>query len=85
MATTMWSRRTFSIAADGLESFTGDEVTTIMGGLIMELVSAPIKPGVYDIRLTALMSGIRIFLPAYAKVELQGASFWGGKRLYRST
>ena len=84
MATTMWSRRTFSIATDGLEAFTGDEFTTIMGGLIMELVSAPIKPGIYNIRLTALMGGIRIFLPAYAKVELHGASFWGGKRLYQS-
>jgi hypothetical protein len=30
------------------------------------------------------MGGIQIFLPAYAKVELHGASFWGGKRLYQS-
>ncbi len=84
MATTIWSRQTCSIARDGLAAFTGDEFTAIMGGLMMELVSAPIQPGVYNIRLTALMGGIRIFLPAYAKVELYGASFWGGKRLYRA-
>jgi hypothetical protein len=80
----MWSRRTFSIATDGLEVFTGDDFTTIMGGLLMDLVSAPITPGIYNIRLTALMGGIRIFLPAYPRVELHGASFWGGKRLYQS-
>lgn len=85
MATTMWSRRTFSIATDDLAAFTGDEFTTIMGGLAMDLVSAPIQPGLYAIRFTALMGGIRIFLPAYAKVELHGASFWGGKRLYQSS
>jgi hypothetical protein len=85
MATTMWSRRTFSIATDDLAAFTGDEFTTIMGGLTMDLVSAPIQPGLYAIRLTTLMGGIRIFLPAYAKVELHGASFWGGKRLYQSS
>ena len=83
MATTIWSRRTFSIATDDLEAFTGDAFTTIMGGLIMELVSAPIQPGTYNIRLMALMGGIQIFLPAYAQVELHGTSFLGGKRLYK--
>jgi hypothetical protein len=84
MATTMWRRQTFSIAMDGLEAMTGDDFTTIMGDLVMDLVSAPIQPGIYTIRLTALMGDIRIFLPAYAKAELQGASFWGGKRIYRN-
>jgi hypothetical protein len=84
MAAALWRRQTFSIATDGLELVTGDQLTTIMGGLIMELVSAPIQPGIYTIRLTALMGDIRIFLPAYAKAELQGASFWGGKRIYRN-
>lgn len=84
MATTMWSRRTFSIATDDLAAFSSDTFTTIMGGLIMDLVSAPINAGTYDIRLTALMGGIQLFLPAYAKVEFHGASFLGGKRLYRS-
>lgn len=85
MATTIWSRQTFSIARDGLEAFTGDEFTTIMGGLVMELVSAPIQPGIYNIRLTTMMGGIQVFLPACAKVELLGTSFWGGKRLSKSS
>jgi hypothetical protein len=76
MTTTMWSRRTFSIATDGLEVFTGDEVTTIMGGLIMDLVSAPIKPGIYNIRLTALMGGIRIFFPRMLKWSFMAHHFW---------
>lgn len=83
MATSMWRRQTFSIARDGLEAFTGDQVTTVMGGLVMELVSAPIAPGVYHLELTAFMGGLQLFLPANANVELLGASFWGGKRLYR--
>jgi hypothetical protein len=83
VATSMWTRQTFSVARDGLEAITGDQVTTVMGGLVMELVSAPIAPGVYHMELTAFMGGIQLFLPANANVELRGASFWGGKQLYR--
>jgi Cell wall-active antibiotics response 4TMS YvqF len=83
MPTSMWNKRTFSIATDELSALTDDEFTTVMGSLIIDLVSAPITPGTYDIRLTAIMGGIQIFLPAYAKVQLNGETFWGGKRIYR--
>lgn len=83
MSTSMWSKQTFSIATDDLSVLTGDEFTTVMGALVIDLVSAPIAPGDYDIRLTAIMGGIQIFVPAYAKVQLHGGTLWGGKKIYR--
>lgn len=82
MPTSMWNKHVFSIATDELSVLTGEEFTTVMGGLIIDLVSAPITPGTYDIRLTAIMGGIQIFLPAYARVKLNDETFWGGKRVY---
>ena len=82
MPTSMWNKHAFSIATDELSALTGEEFTTVMGGLLIDLVSAPITPGTYDIRLTAIMGGIQIFLPAYAKVQLNEETYWGGKRIY---
>lgn len=83
MPTSVWNKQTFSIATDDLSTLTRDEFTTVMGSLIIDLVSAPITPGTYHIRLNAVMGGIQIFLPAYAKVHLNGETLWGGKRVYR--
>jgi|GEM_PF-6933177 len=82
MPTSMWNKQTFSVATDELSALTGEDFATVMGTLVIDLVSAPITPGTYDIRLTAIMGGIQIFLPAYVKVQLNGETFWGGKRIY---
>lgn len=84
MPTSVWNKQIFSIATDKMSVLTGDEFTTVMGSLIIDLVSAPITPGTYDIRLTAIMGGIEIFLPAYVKAQLNGEIFWGGKQIYHS-
>ena len=83
MPTSVWNKHTFSIATDDLSELTGDSFTTLMGSLVLDLISAPIPSGTYDIRLSAIMGGIQIFLPAYAQVQLNGEDFWGGKQLYR--
>ena len=79
----MWNKQTFSIETDGLSAITGGEITTVMGALVIDLVSAPITPGTYDIRLNAVMGGIQLFLPAYARVQVNGETFWGGNQVYR--
>ena len=83
MPTSLWNKQIFSIATDELSALMHDELTTVMGSLVIDLVSAPIAPGTYPIRLNAMMGGIQIFLPAYAKVVLNGERFWGGTRIYR--
>ncbi len=83
MPVSMWNKQTFSIATDELSELTNGEFTTVMGALVIDLVSAPIEPGTYDIRLNAVMGGIQLFLPAYAKVHLNGETFLGGNRVYR--
>lgn len=84
MPTSVWNKQTFSIATDELSALTHDEFTTVMGRLVIDLVSAPIPSGTYDIHLSAVMGGVQIFLPAYAEVQLNGETFWGGKQLYGS-
>lgn len=79
----MWNKQTFSIATDDLSALTQDKLTTVMGALVVDLVSAPITPGTCPIRLNAVMGGIQIFLPSYARVQLNGETFWGGNRVYR--
>lgn len=83
MPVSMWNKQTFSIASDDLSELMHDEFTTVMGALVIDLVSAPITPGTYHIRLNAVMGGIQLFLPAYAKVQVNGETFWGGNRVYR--
>lgn len=70
MPTSVWNQQTFSIATDDLSALTQNASTTVMGGLVIDLISAPITPGTYDIRLTSVMGRIQIFLPAYAKLQV---------------
>jgi hypothetical protein len=81
MPTSVWNKHIFSIANDELSALAGGTFTTVMGSLVIDLVSAPISPGTYDIRLTAAMGSIQIFLPAYARVLLNGETFWSGRRV----
>ena len=76
----MWNKQTFSIETDGLSAIIGGEITTVMGAVVIDLVSAPITPGTYDIRLNAVMGGIQLFLPAYARVQVNGETFWAFMR-----
>jgi hypothetical protein len=81
MPVSMWKQHTFSLATDPLSDLTNARLTTVMGGIAVDLISAPIEPGTYDIRFAAAMGGITMFLPACAEVQTGGRSFWGGTRL----
>lgn len=43
-----------------------------MGGIAVDLISAPIEPGTYDIHFAAVMGGITMFLPACATRQPEG-------------
>jgi hypothetical protein len=70
MPPSIWNKHTFSIATDELSALTHDEFTTVMGALVIDLVSAPIPSGPYDIRLTAIVGVSRYFFPPMPKYSL---------------
>jgi hypothetical protein len=56
--------------------------TTLMGGIVIDLVSAPIDPGVYHLRFDAVLGGMRAFIPACARVQVGGPRSLGGAQLH---
>jgi hypothetical protein len=81
MPMSMWKQHTFSLATDPISDLTKKRLTTVMGGIAVDLISAPIAPGTYDIEFAAVMGGITMFLPACATLEPGGRSVWGGTRI----
>ena len=87
MEVTALGRRVYSISEQSFP-FLGDAlfgegaISAVMGGVIVDLVSAPMEPGEYGLRVAAAMGGGEIYLPRYAKLAIDGLSFWGGKRVH---
>jgi hypothetical protein len=82
MPLSIWKQHTFSLATDPISDLTNKRTATLMGGIAVDLISAPIEPGTYDIHFAAVMGGITMFLPACATLQPEGRSFWGGTRLH---
>jgi hypothetical protein len=80
MPLSVWKKNTFSLATDPLSQLATARLTTVMGGIAVDLISAPIEPGTYDIRFAAVMGGIKLFLPACATVQPDGRAILGGNR-----
>lgn len=77
---TIMSRHLYSLAAMGTALLTERPLIVAMGGITIDLISAPIAPGIYRLSLSAVMGGIELFLPRYATYYLHGTAFWGGRR-----
>ena len=80
MPLSMWKQHAFSLATDPLSELTDARLTTVMGGIAVDLIGAPIEPGTYEVRFGAVMGGISLFLPACVTLEPTGRSLWGGTR-----
>lgn len=82
MSMSVWRRQVLSIAREPLSALAQVRHTTLMGGIVIDLVSAPIEPGVYRLRFDAVMGGMHAFLPACARVQLEGLRTLGGTQLH---
>jgi hypothetical protein len=71
----------YSIANRGMSIFERP-IQSLIGGLEIDLVSAPIEPGTHRLELEATVGGIEIYLPKYVKYTIEGGSLIGGEDIY---
>src|ERR1041385_436297 len=66
-----------SISLSGMALFERPIETTI-GGIELDLASAPIDPGEHELHVGAAIGGIEIYVPSYVKLVVQGGAAIGG-------
>jgi hypothetical protein len=72
----------YSISHSGTMLFQQGPITAVMGGIEIDLVSAPIEPGEYRLEINATMGGVEIFLPRYVQFTIEGVSILGGRDIH---
>jgi hypothetical protein len=76
------SGQSYSIAHSGMRLFEQGSIKTLMGGTLIDLVSAPIEPGEYRLEITFTMGGVEIFLPRSVQFTLEGSALAGGRNVH---
>ncbi len=71
----------YSIANRGMGIF-DRRIEALLGGLEIDLVSAPIAPGEHRLELDANVGGIEIYLPKYVKYTIEGGAVIGGEDVH---
>jgi hypothetical protein len=77
MSTTIIGGNFHSISHSGVEIFKQPIVSGV-GGVVIDLVSAPIPPGEHDLHVQAVVGGVEIYLPRYALFTIEGTAGIGG-------
>lgn len=72
----------YSISHSGMQLFQQGKINTLMSGTVIDLVSAPIKPGEYRLEISVTMGGVEIFLPRYVQFTLEGSAIAGGRNVH---
>jgi Domain of unknown function (DUF4342) len=76
------SGQSYSIAHSGMQLLQQGAIKTLMGGTLIDLVSAPIEPGAYRLDITVTMGGVEIFLPRSVQFTLEGSAIAGGRNVH---
>jgi hypothetical protein len=58
-------------------------LTATVGGLLVDLLSAPIPAGQYQLNIDVKAGGVEIFLPRYAQFVVNGGAGFGGQSVHR--
>jgi len=66
-----------SISHAGMKIF-DQTIESTVGGLVIDLASAPITPGEHKLAIDVGIGGIEIFLPKYVKFTVEGGAAIGG-------
>jgi hypothetical protein len=66
-----------SISHAGMAIF-DHPITSTIGGVVVDLVSAPISPGEHRLVIDVSIGGVEIYLPAYVKFVVDGGAVIGG-------
>ena len=72
----------YSISHSGMMLFQQSPIHTFMSGTMIDLVSAPIEPGEYQMEINVTMGGVEIFLPRSVQFTLEGSSIAGGRNVH---
>jgi hypothetical protein len=70
-----------SISAAGMKIFDHPIESTI-GGIEVDLASAPIEPGEHRLEIEATIGGIEIYLPRYVQFTVEGGAAIGGQDIH---
>lgn len=70
-----------SISYAGMKIFDAPIESTI-GGIEVDLASAPITPGEHRLELDAMIGGIEIYLPSYVTFTIEGSAAIGGQDVH---
>jgi hypothetical protein len=54
----------------------------VMGSVMIDLVSAPIEPGEYQLEVSATMASVEVFLPHYVQYTVEGGVSMGGSNVH---
>jgi hypothetical protein len=82
MPTTMFSSQLYSISHSGTFLFQQSPFVAVMGSVMIDLVSAPIEPGEYQLELSATMGSVEVFLPHYVQFTVEGGVSMGGGNVH---
>lgn len=82
MPLTVLGGQFYSISRSGMMLFQQGPITSVLGGVTIDLVSAPIEPGEYHLEINATLGGVEIFLPRYVQFTLEGGSLLGGRNVH---
>ena len=66
-----------SISHSGMAIF-DRPISSMIGGLTIDLASAPIAPGAHRLELDVSIGGIEIYVPAYIRFTIEGGAMIGG-------
>jgi hypothetical protein len=66
-----------SISASGMALFKHPIVSTI-GGIEIDLASAPLEPGAHRLEIESTIGGIEIYVPRYVQFTVEGGAAIGG-------
>lgn len=76
--------QTYSIRDSGTLIF-GRQLNSSVGGVLVDLATAPIPPGDYQLNVETGAGGIEIFLPHYAQFVVNGGTGFGGQNVHRGS
>jgi predicted membrane protein len=76
--------KTYSIEHSGMAIFE-HPIWSFIGGIKIDLTSAPITPGKHRLQLMTGIGGIEVLLPRHVKFILEGGSLIGGYDVHEAT
>lgn len=82
MPSTGFGGQYYSISVSGMMLFQQGPFETGMGGIVVDLASAPIEPGDYTLEFKTAMGGIEIYLPRYVQFMINGQAGFGGANIH---